>query len=155
MAGLEFISEFDAMETMLAIDGVANLDKSELLEGLGALGESQTKRRIQSEKTGPDGTPWQDWSDSYASTRHGGQSLLQADGGLLESIASGPLAGDQISWGSDVVYAAVHQFGHTFDNAWGRGIEATVPAREYLGLSAANEREMEQEALLFIRDTMQ
>lgn len=60
--------------------------KVELLDSLGGIVESQTRRRIADEKTSPDGQRWDDWSSSYAKTRHGNQSLLQADGDLLDSI---------------------------------------------------------------------
>ena len=60
--------------------------KAELLESIGAVAESQTRRRISDEKTAPDGTPWAPWSTDYAKTRHGNQSLLQGDGDLLDSI---------------------------------------------------------------------
>lgn len=40
--------------------------QQELLESIGAVVESQTRRRISSEKSSPAGEKWQDWSDSYA-----------------------------------------------------------------------------------------
>ncbi|UMB67054.1 phage virion morphogenesis protein [Citrobacter freundii] len=60
--------------------------QQELLESIGAVVESQTRRRISSEKSSPAGEKWQDWSDSYAKTRHSNQSLLQGNGDLLDSI---------------------------------------------------------------------
>ena len=60
--------------------------KAELLDSIGAVVESQTRRRIADEKTAPDGSAWAPWSDAYAKTRHGNQSLLQGEGALLDSI---------------------------------------------------------------------
>ena len=104
----------------------------DLPEALGALVESQTRRRIEEERTGPDGTPWPAWSPRYAATRHSGHSLLQNEGDLLDSIFH-EVTGDGVEIGSGLVYAATHQFGHE---------ERSIPARPYLGLSADNEAEI-------------
>lgn len=144
MSGIEFYSDYNATRPELILKNLANLDTRELLESLAQLGEQQSKRRIADEKESPDGDGWQDWSSSYAGTRHNGQSLLQGDGALLESIASTAPSGDEIAWGSDLIYAAVHNFGHEFDD--GR----QMPQRQYLGLSDANQNEMEDVAIAFI-----
>ncbi|MCZ5371635.1 hypothetical protein O5698_23095 [Escherichia coli] len=39
--------------------------QAELLESIGAVVESQTRRRIIDEKTSPGGERWPDWSDGY------------------------------------------------------------------------------------------
>jgi len=107
---------------------------AELLESVGALVESQTRRRIQEEKESPEGEAWEAWSERYAATRHGGNSLLQGEGDLLDSIQY--LAGDdEVEVGSNLVYAATHQYGDP-----GRGI----PARPYLGLSDEDEQEIDE-----------
>ena len=41
-------------------------DTRGLMRQLGAAVESQTKRRIQDEKRGPDGRRWPPWSERYA-----------------------------------------------------------------------------------------
>ncbi|WP_332832872.1 hypothetical protein [Escherichia coli] len=51
--------------------------QAELLESIGAVVESQTRRRIIDEKSSPGGERWPDWSDGYKKTRHGNQSLLR------------------------------------------------------------------------------
>lgn len=113
----------------------------ELLQAAGAIAERGTRERIDEGKAGPDGTPWQKWSDKYAKTRRGSQSLLVADGGLLDSIAMqvNP-AGTEVAVGSNLVYAAVHQFG---GGELPEGIPASaIPARPYLGLSDAESAEI-------------
>jgi len=120
----------------------------ELMENIAALVESQTRRRIQEEKTSPDGEPWPEWSEDYAESKHGadrahwdiiphgtaspqgGHSYLQLDGGLLDSITSEATA-DEAIVGSNLVYAAAQHFG-------GDGIRP----RPYLGLSSDNEAEI-------------
>ena len=114
----------DAMARLEAID------QAELLEDLGAEGESQARRRLQEEKRSPDGTPWPAWSPAYAETRHGGQRLLQSEGDLVDSLQYA-VSGLRVGIGSNLPYAARQNFG---DEVIGSGI----PARTYLGFSADN-----------------
>ena len=114
-------------------------DMQPLMQSLAAELESQSRRRISSEKAAPDGTAWPAWADAYAATRHGGQSLLEAHGGLLDSIVSEATA-DSAEAGSNLIYAALHQAGGTPDMAPG---PAAVPAREWLGISPENELELQ------------
>ncbi len=114
-------------------------DTEPLLEALAAEVESQTRRRIEQEKSAPDGAPWPEWSGDYAATRHGGQSLLRSEGGLLDSIQSA-VSPDLAETGSNLVYAALHQLGGTADMAPG---PAAVPARPWLGISADDERDLD------------
>ncbi len=108
----------------------------ELLDIVGAEAETQTKRRIQEEKTSAEGMPWAPWSEKYARTRRGSQSLLQAAGHLLESIDHEVDEGESVVVGSNLIYAAIHQFG---GDAIGR---PWMVARPYLGLSDENEQEL-------------
>lgn len=99
-----------------------------LLDAVGALLASSAKRRIRSEKRGPDGEPWRSWTPAYAATRHAGQSLLLAGGGLDDSITH-LVAGHGVEVGSNLVYAAIHQLS-------GAGTSRpNIPARPYLGVS--------------------
>lgn len=115
-----------AFEPRLAgrLERLAQLDTAPLLEGIGAEIESQTRRRIAIDKASPANDPWPDWSAEYAETRHSGQSLLQGDGHLLDSITY-EVQGDNVLVGSPLIYAATHQYGDP-----DRGIEQ----REFLGL---------------------
>ena len=139
--------------------------QDDLLHTLGALVETQTRKRISDEKTSPDGSAWDDWSPQYASTRHGNQSLLQGDGDLLDSIQS-VVVGSKVHIGSPLAYAAVHQEGfsgsvqipaHTrlITQAFGRALQfpvyqsvaahtrlMNIPQREFLGISGANQAEI-------------
>ena len=135
--------------------------QAELLESIGAVVESQTRRRISDEKSSPAGEKWQAWSDSYGKTRHGNQSLLQGNGDLLDSIQYFVERG-RVRVGSPLAYAAVHQEGFTgsvsvgahhrlITQAFGRALKHSVwqsvgahqrvmnmPQREFLGLSSEN-----------------
>lgn len=116
------------------IDRLANLDRTALLAGIGAEVESQTRRRIEEEKAGPDGQAWPEWSDRYARGRHGGHSLLIGEGDLLDSIRH-EVTGGHVEIGSNLVYAAIQQFG-------GEEVGSEIPARPYLGLSPENEADV-------------
>jgi phage gpG-like protein len=57
------------------------------------------------------------------------------EGDLLDSIQY-LVAGGTVEWGSNLVYAAIHQFG-------GEEVDMPgLPARPYLGLSPENETEL-------------
>jgi len=140
--------------------------KAELLDTIGAVAESQTRRRITDEKTAPDGSPWASWSDAYAATRHGNQSLLQSSQtGLLDSIEHQVERG-KVRIGSALAYAGVHQDGfsgavkvpaHTrrITQAFGKALrfpvyqnvgsftrQMMIPQRQFLGLSSDNQAEL-------------
>lgn len=111
-----------------AVAILAAAPQGELLDVLGAVVVSQTQRRLSAEKRGPDGAPWPAWSPAYAATRNNSQSLLMGSGHLDESIQH-LVRGDEVEIGSNLVYAAIHQFG---------GADAgkpEIPARPYLGIS--------------------
>lgn len=105
-------------------------DPKPLLWDLAQAGENQTRRRISDEKQGPNGERWPEWSPGYAATRHGGHSLLESTGDLLDSLTA--FADAQVAgWGTNMKYAATHQFGRD-----------AIPARPYLGVSDENLTEL-------------
>ena len=114
-------------------------DTRPLLEALGAELETQSRRRIEAGGPAPDGAPWEPWSERYAETRHGGQGMLLSEGSLLDSIQS-LVGADFVETGSNLVYAAIHQFGGTEDMPAG---PRDVPTREWLGISEEDERDLD------------
>lgn len=104
------------------------------LDALGAAVASQAQRRIEAGGPAPDGSAWQPWSDEYAATRHSNQSLLRSEGDLLDSIQHA-VDGDVAEIGTNLIYGAAQQLG--FD-------ERNLPARAYLGLSAADLAELDE-----------
>lgn len=139
--------------------------KVDLLSRIGSLAESQTRRRIDDEKTSPDGTPWTPWSAAYEKTRHGNHSPLVSSRSLRDSIEF-QVERNKVRIGSALVYAGVHQDG--FDGAvqvpahvrrvtqaFGKALKSpvsqsvgaftrqmTIPQREFLGLSRTNQAEL-------------
>jgi phage virion morphogenesis protein len=123
------VQGLDVVQRKLA--ALSGMDLGELLDGIGGEIESQTRRRIGEEKTGPDGEPWPAWSDSYAKTRGPHHSLLIGEGHFLDSITH-VVHDDELEVGSNAVQAALMQFG---------GEDIGLPQhkpRPYLGLSAEN-----------------
>ncbi|WP_296639304.1 phage virion morphogenesis protein [Roseinatronobacter sp.] len=141
MAGVQVELTLQGIEgAARALGQLAEPDIEDLADRAGIILESSTQDRIASEKVAPDGTPWEPWSDRYAKTRKGNHSLLVSSG--LENSLLGATqsytTGTTVRVGNNLVYGAIHQMGGEIENAWGRGISVTMPARPYLGLSAAD-----------------
>lgn len=158
MAGIGVEIDVPREEMRQALGRFTDLDPSFLLDPIGALVTSQVQRRIDTEKTGPDGEAWKANSE--------GTETLVRSGALLDSIDY-EVSGDVAEVGSSLVYAAIHQFGGTIvpKNAealvfriGGRTIRAKkveIPARPYLGLSAANRMEIDALVTTLLRGLIQ
>lgn len=105
--------------------------RRDLLDLVGGLVASQTRRRLHEEKTGPKGGRWKAWSPDYARTRKSHHSLLINKGYMKDAVTHNLIPGG-VEVGTSVIYGATHQFGR------GR-----IPARPFLGLSAENRDEVE------------
>ncbi len=129
MAGIGGSIGLQGIDRLNAVLGrLAEVDPTRILSVLGGLVEQQTKDRIEIERKSPDDDAWPEWSPLYAVTRHGNQDLLQSKGHLVDSIQS--VAGfGQTEIGSNLVYAATHQFGDA---------ERSIPKREFMGVGRDN-----------------
>ena len=152
MAGVVVQTELVAVAAQEALSRLSAADLDALAYEIGTLIEDQTKRRIADEKTSPDGMPWAAWSPRYAASlskrnRISPRSLLVGEGnpGLLESVQN-YTAGEVAEVGSNLIYAATHQFGDG---------ERGIPARPYLGLSVANRLEIEDLVAQRLEDLLQ
>jgi phage virion morphogenesis protein len=103
-----------------------------MMRGAGDLIRDIVQNRIATKKYDPDGQAWRPWSPNYRAPKHGGHTLLHLTGAMMKRVRR-TRGTRKIAIGTPVVYGAVHQFGHTFTNAFGRGIKVHVPARPYLG----------------------
>jgi phage virion morphogenesis protein len=141
----------DAVMERLA--GLSDLNRAVLLDQLGGLVETQTKKRIADEKRSPDGKPWK--------PNIAGSSILFREGYLLGSVHHISDA-NEVRIGSGLIYAAIHQFGGTIlpkkakrlvFTLKGKTVFATrvtMPARPYLGVSAENAREIERSIIGYL-----
>ena len=85
-----------------------------------------TLRRFERERA-PDGSPW---LKSARALAEGGRTLTDTGrlrGSIAHTVTDG---GRAVEVGSNVLYAAIHQFG----GRAGKGLRATIPARPYLGI---------------------
>jgi len=149
MAGVVF-----ELDTASAVSGLRHLsawDIDRLAYNAGALLESSVKRRIDEEKAAPDGGAWAEWSEAYAATRSGRHSLLVADNNLLGSVQNYS-RGPEARVGSNLVYAAIHQFG---GEAGRKSARVTIPARPYLGISDRDRRDIAELVEGDLREVLQ
>ncbi|MDH4122377.1 MAG: phage virion morphogenesis protein [Deltaproteobacteria bacterium] len=138
MSGTAIQVEVAGIERLQAkLRRMAGTDMHGLLDALGGMVAAQTQQRIAKDKTSPDGKPWAPWSERYRHSRHVGHSLLMGEIHLLQSIQH-LVSGHQVQIGSNLVYAAIHQFGGAAVGKPG------LPARPYLGLSDKDLADIEQ-----------
>lgn len=134
------LSGLDSVRERIA--ALAAGDLHQLLDTVGSEVASQTVLRITQTKSSPAGTPWRPWSARYARTRHAGHSLLEDTGRLVDSIQH-LVDGAAVVVGSNMVYAAAHQYG-----------TPRIPARPYLGLSDRDREEIETLAARYLAEVL-
>ena len=125
-------------------------DLSPLMAQIGAYGEESSVNRFETQK-GPDG---QTWEKSARAKATGGQTLV--DSGRYRSSITWNADRDSAEWGTNLIYAGVHQDGATI-SAKGDGrlhffipgigfrtaAEVVIPARPVFGISAEDEDEID------------
>ncbi len=155
MDGVSFQIETKGLEGALArLNRLGALNKTELMDGLGRLGQEQTRQRIEVEKTSPAGEKW-------TQTIEGRKALFVTGAHLARSIDYVSTESDA-RWGSGWIGARVHQYGATIRPKKARALcfmlggkkvfaqRVTIPARPYVGLSEANRAEMVKTAERFV-----
>ncbi|MGB3831515.1 MAG: phage virion morphogenesis protein [Mesorhizobium sp.] len=150
--GVSIVIDASSIDGALAaLAPILEFESSEMMSAIGQLGEHQTRRRIESEKTSPDGAAWP--------PNLKGTSILAATGtNLFDSIAQTSTA-EQAEWGASWEFAHIHQEGAiiTPKNARYLAVPAaafgavdgvrylksvTIPARPFVGISDANAQEI-------------
>lgn len=116
-------------------------DMRPVMEDIGALLEESTRERFETQRD-PDGTPW---APSSRALRQAGPTLT--DTGRLRDSVTRKVTGRQIDVGTNVIYAATHQFGATIRPKTAKGLafrigsdfvvtqKVEIPARPFLGIS--------------------
>lgn len=104
-----------------------------------------TQRRFREQK-GPDGASWTALNPDYAAGKRNTRILTES-GRLSKSVTADP-GRSEVRVGTNLIYAAIHQFGGTIKpvkgdrlifSIGGRTVGArsvTIPARPYLGVDA-------------------
>ena len=133
-------------EAVNRLTRLANWRPNDAARKIAPILESQTRRRIEAEKTSPEGRAW-------APNRTRTSILLRTGRHLRDSISHRASGGDAIveaTW----KYAHVHQKGATIRPKSARRLvfmlgdrkvfasQVKIPARPFMGLSAANEKEI-------------
>lgn len=135
MAGVSLQYDLSAVEEINSrIRQLALMDRRGLLDQLGETVVASARLRFR-DGTGPDG---EEWPVSGRVEREGGQVLV--DNAILKNSLTYAVAldGSSVEVGTNLVYAAIHQFG----GQAGRGRRTTIPARPFLGLSRDDEAEL-------------
>ncbi|NLS00189.1 phage virion morphogenesis protein [Rhizobium sp. P38BS-XIX] len=108
----------------------------------------------------PDGQPWHILNPTYAEGKRNTRILTES-GRLRDSINSRP-GNDQVLVGTNVIYAAPHQFGaviepksasHLFFRMGGELVVAkkvTLPARPFLGISSDDQTSIAEIVFEFV-----
>ncbi len=131
-----------------------------LFDEIGAAVVRQTKKRFEQQR-GPDGTTWEpgrkQWDHAAKTKTKGdakakrGPKILLDSGRLWRSVTHVATT-QNVSVGSNLVYARIHQLGGTIRPKRGRYLvfrvggafvrvsQVVIPARPYLGLNPADER---------------
>ncbi|EAU40161.1 prophage MuSo2, virion morphogenesis protein, putative [Fulvimarina pelagi HTCC2506] len=148
MNGIRITVTAEDFDTAIArLKPLLDPDFGELTASIAALGESQTRRRIDTEKTAPDGTPW-------PANRAGTPILKQTGRNLLDSVAS-TSSETSAEWGATWEHAHVHQEGAVIGPKTAKALvfrgangtvfarKVTIPARPFVGLSDENRAEMD------------
>lgn len=102
----DMLAKLTRIETALQSPGT-------LKRSLGRMLVEQTRQRLLTEKTSPEGIAWAPWSPDYAATRSGDQSLLIDSHDLLDSIRA-TVNKDGASITSDVPYSARQNYSRPF-----------------------------------------
>lgn len=145
MAGVQFTADLADLGIAEGFDHMADAaeDMTDLMDLIGSVLINGAIERIASTNVAPDGTPW---PKSFRATQDGGKTLH--DSGLLMRSITSAAAPREVTVGSNLIYAGVHQTGATirpvaakalaFTLADGTQVVAgsvTIPARPYLGIS--------------------
>lgn len=122
-----------------------------VMSAIGTALVASTHMRFISQ-TDPDGQAWQALDPEYAAGKRNSRILTES-GRLRDSINS-QAGADEVRVGTNVIYAAIHQFGgtikpvsasHLVFRIGGRLVLAdsvTLPSRPFLGISSDDEAEI-------------
>lgn len=150
MAGATLTVRLEATQAAAQLRRAADAwgEPGPILRAIGTGLVTNVSRRF---RTGMDpfGNPWPELNAAYEAGKRN-QFILQESGRLVESI-NRDVVGHELAVGSNVVYAAIHQFGGTIRAKRGpylvfriggqtiKAREVFIPARPYLGIGDEDE----------------
>ena len=125
--------------------GIAGSNRVRLMDMIGAHGEASTQERFE-DSIGPDGKRWK-------RSIRGGKTLV--DSARLQSSITHNATETRAEWGTNVLYAGIHQFGGVIlpktakklafrvGNRFVTASKVTMPARPFVGINAADRSAIE------------
>ena len=146
--GIEVVLDVsEIVELSRDLQRLHDADLAPLMRDAAAAGASATQARIDAGGPAPDGAQW----PARDSRDPGAHPLLSREGSLAESLETESDA-DTAAWGSNLVYARIHQLGGVIEPVeretlryqlggatyYARRVE--IPARPYLGIGTAEEQ---------------
>ena len=157
-------ARFDGTAAIEHLSGLVDAinDPSPLLAELGEYGLRSTRARFKTQ-TAPDGTAWAALQPWYQKEKRRNKNRILALNGYLRGQMTWQLVGDRtVEIGSNLPYAAVHQFGATIKPRAAKVLifrghaakSVTIPARPYLGLSDEDRSEIVGRTLEWLQRIM-
>ena len=130
-----------------------------VMSAIGTALVASTHMRFVSQ-TDPDGAAWRALNTEYAKGKRNTRILTES--GRLRDSINDHASRDEVSVGTNVIYAAIHQFGGTIvpvkathlwfriDRGLVRADSVTLPARPFLGISTEDEAEIAEIVFAFV-----
>jgi len=132
MSGIKLEYKIDDREVMRAMKNIENFNSYEMFDEIGSYLDSSVTQRFK-EGVDPEGVPW---IESERAKQEGGKTLVNKTH-LRDSITHIP-SDDSVEHGSDMIYAAIHQFG----GETGRNSATTIEQRAFIGINDDDEDEI-------------
>jgi phage virion morphogenesis protein len=157
VAGIKLDYHFDFEEPRRAFQALKEAQRQELAATIGEAIVSETRLNFEKQQ-GPDGTPWPPIKPETIAARSkrkkapsGSAKTLIDHGHLSDSITyKVGDGGNSVEVGSNMEYAAIHQFG----GDTGRNGANKIEARPYLGLNSYLEEEIVLTTLEFYKQVL-
>ena len=155
MAGSFITISVEDAAARAMLNKLGQMDTAPLMRRLGERIQAWTQDRFDAnQQQAPDGTPWAKLNPKYAQNkpRHLQNRKLTLSGHLRKSIRWQLLDSQSVLVGTNVKYAAIHQFGGTIRPKKGKALafggrfvqSVTIPARPYLGISEHDNKEIRE-----------
>lgn len=155
MAGSFITISVEDAAARAMLNKLGQMDTAPLMRRLGERIQAWTQDRFDAnQQQAPDGTPWAKLNPKYAQNkpRHLQNRKLTLSGHLRKSIRWQLLDSQSVLVGTNMKYAAIHQFGGTIRPKKGKALafggrfvqSVTIPARPYLGISEQDNKEIRE-----------
>lgn len=132
MTGASIIVDIDTREVDELLRKI-DLSISDIQPVLRDIGEYLLRSHDERFRSGvdPKGSPWQELSPAYKARKTKNKDkVLVLSGDLMDSLSYN-ISGSQLSFGTNKLYGATHQFGRD-----------AIPARPFIGLSSSDTDEI-------------